>query len=388
MSLVNTKSFIEYRGIRHRNSLKTWPSFARARSEMTATMKGWRCDETAADLFGRLAHAPLRLPCLPTGLHAGEAFELFGEPGTGKTALLMECALQCIMPASFEGVAVGGHGEGAVLLDTDGDFDPVWLEAALQARFLAAATRGGESPLALPAAKHAALRFSNECLDRLHVLQCADRHQMLCSLFALPRLVGMGATTSAVGESSQGRGEIRLLLIDSPSAFQWVERAGTRHQPRSGAPPPARQQKGASSAGASQQAYGLAPAPSLAAVDTFDEQVSLLLRRMLVEEQVCAVWSRCPTTSHGAGWQFPMQNGTPPSWSALATHRLDLKRAGRAPVPAPPQSSMQVEARFAARLVSFGATPHLRVAAEQKAHRFDVTLTERGALWLDAAAAC
>ena len=350
-------------------------------------MLGWRADETAADLFGRLAHAPLRLPCLPTGLHAGEAFELFGEPGTGKTALLMECALQCIMPASFEGVAVGGHGEGAVLLDTDGDFDPVWLESALQARFLAAA-HCGQPPMALPAAKHAALRFSNECLDRLHVLQCADRHQLLCSLFALPRLVGMGATPSAAGESSHGRGQIRLLLIDSPSAFQWVERAGTRHQPHSDGPPPARQQKAASGVGASQQAYGLSPAPSPAAVDTFDEQVGVLLRRLLVEEQVCAVWSRCPTTSHGAGWQFPMQNGTPPSWSALATHRLDLKRAGRALAPAPPQSSAQAEARFAARLVSFGVTPHLRVAAEQKALRFDVTLTERGTLWLDAAAAC
>ena len=46
-------------------------------------MLGWRADETAADLFGRLAHAPLRLPCLPTGLHAGEAFELFDTDGSG-----------------------------------------------------------------------------------------------------------------------------------------------------------------------------------------------------------------------------------------------------------------------------------------------------------------
>ena len=353
-------------------------------------MLGWHADETAADLFGRLSHAPLRLPCLPAGLHAGEAFELFGEPGTGKTALLMECAMQCIMPTSFEGVTVGGHGEDAALLDTDGDFDPIWLEAALQARFIAAATTGGESLLAPPAAKHAALRFADECLDRLHVLQCADPHQLLCSMFALPRLVGTGAAgaTSVARGASLRHSRIRLLLIDSPSAFQWVERACIRHRPHCGAPPPTRQQRGAISAGSSQQAYGLAPAPPPSPVDTFDEQVCLLLRRMLVEEQVCAVWSRCPTTSHGAGWQFPMQNGTPPSWSALATHRLDLKRAGRAPVPAPPQSSMQVEARFAARLVSFGATPHLRVAAEQKAHRFDVTLTERGALWLDAAAAC
>merc|ERR1740139_1018614 len=289
------------------------------------------------------------------------------------------------MPACFEGATVGGHGEGAVLLDTDGGFDPIWLEAALQARFIAAATRG-ESLLAPPAAKHAASRFANECLDRLHVLRCADRQQMLCSLFALPDLVGMGATTAAVGESVHAHGKIRLLLIDSPSAFQWVERAWTRHQPHSGAPQPARQQKGASSAVASQQAYG--PVPSPAAVDTFDEQVCLLLRRLLVEAQVCAVWSRCPTTSHGAGWQFPMQNGTPPGWSALATHRLDLKRAGRAPAPAPPQNGAQEEARFAARLVSFNAASHLRAAAEQKPHRFDVTLTERGAQWLDAAAGC
>ena len=58
-----------------------------------AGSSGWSADETAADLFGRLAQDPLRLPCLPCGLYAGEALEVFGEPGTGKTALLMECIL-------------------------------------------------------------------------------------------------------------------------------------------------------------------------------------------------------------------------------------------------------------------------------------------------------
>ena len=41
---------------------------------------GWRSDESAAELFGRLAQDPLRLPCLSGGLHAGEVLELCGEP--------------------------------------------------------------------------------------------------------------------------------------------------------------------------------------------------------------------------------------------------------------------------------------------------------------------
>ena len=145
----------------------------------------------------RVTPASARLPCLPAGLHAGEALELFGEPGTGKTALLMACALQCIIPARFDGVAFGGHGEDAVLLDTDGGFDPLWLGAALQARFYSAVT-GAQIFAPTPAAEgmedkarrmeDKARRFCNECMGRLHVLQCCDRHQLLCSLYALPHV--------------------------------------------------------------------------------------------------------------------------------------------------------------------------------------------------------
>ena len=212
----------------------------------SSRVPSWRPDETAADLFGRLSRSPLRLPCLPAGLHAGEALELFGEPGTGKTALLMACALQCIIPARFDGVAFGGHGEDAVLLDTDGGFDPLWLGAALQARFYSAVT-GSQIPAPTPAAEgmedkarrmeDKARRFCNECMGRLHVLQCCDRHQLLCSLYALPRLVGTAAAAATPHAAPQHAArKVRLLLVDSPSAFQWVERAATRHQQRC-APP-------------------------------------------------------------------------------------------------------------------------------------------------------
>ena len=41
------------------------------------------------------------------GLQVGNTLELLGEPGTGKTAMLMECLVRCILPARVGGAA--GH---------------------------------------------------------------------------------------------------------------------------------------------------------------------------------------------------------------------------------------------------------------------------------------
>lgn len=314
-----------------------------------ASKAGWRADETAAELFSRLAQNPLQLPCLPNGLHAGEVIEVFGEPGTGKTAVLMGCILQCIMPERFDRVPVGGHGEHAALLDTDGSFDPIWLGAALHARFLSAAASNGGSSSVSPSVDAAARRFASECMDRLHVVRCSDRSQLLCSLYALPQLVGGGAPAGAegggTGASCRPR-KLRMLIIDSMSSFQWVERASARHSQPAGS--------------------------------QFDEQVSILLRQLLIGQQMCAVWSRCPATSHGAGREFPMQSGAPPSWSGLATHRLDLKRAEGAP-------QVLGAPRLAARLLSFSTSAtHQKVAAQHKP-RFDLTIRQAGPQWQEVA---
>lgn len=325
------------------------PDTASLHPSRRAEKTGWRADETAAELFGRLAQNPLRLPCLPNGLHAGEVLEVFGEPGTGKTAVLMGCALQCIMPERFDGVPVGGHGEHAALLDADGNFDPLWLGAALHARFVSAAAARGASISTSPSVDAAARRFASECMDRLHVVRCADRNQLLCSLYALPQLVGNAATAHA-GGGGAGTGhrtrKMRMLIIDSMSSFQWVERASARHSQPAGS--------------------------------HFDEQASILLRQLLIGQQMCAIWSRCPATSHGAGREFPMQSGTPPSWSGLATHRLDLKRAEGAP------QAVGVP-RLAARLLSFSTSAtHQKVAALHKP-RFDLTIRHSGPQWQEVA---
>ena len=210
----------------------------------------WAPDETAADLFARLDASPLAvLPCC-RGLHVGEALELFGEPGTGKSALLGEAALRCILPEAVDGVPVGGHASDAVLVDVDGTFDVLWLSEALQARALAVC---GD------AARAAAI--AEECMRRLHVLRCATEHELLLGLHALGCLL--------------------------------AERGG-------------------------------------GADGGDDAAVAVLLRAVLQQHRLCAVWSRTPASTHNGGADFPLDMGAAagaaPAWAAAATHRLALKR--------------------------------------------------------------
>ena len=278
----------------------------------------WAPDETAADLFARLDASPLAvLPCC-RGLHVGEALELFGEPGTGKSALLGEAALRCILPEAVDGVPVGGHASDAVLVDVDGTFDVLWLSEALQARALAVC---GD------AARAAAI--AEECMRRLHVLRCATEHELLLGLHALGCLLAergggadggddaaAAAAAAATAEPpapeeaawlASGAARARLLLIDSLSAFQWLERA--RRRPSAG---------GGGGKGGAAAGGGL------------DAQVAVLLRAVLQQHRLCAVWSRTPASTHNGGADFPLDMGAAagaaPAWAAAATHRLALKR--------------------------------------------------------------
>ena len=56
----------------------------------------------------------------------------------------------------------------------------------------------------------------------------------------------------------------------------------------------------------------------------------MLLRAVLQQHRLCAVWSRTPASTHNGGADFPLDMGAAagaaPAWAAAATHRLALKR--------------------------------------------------------------
>ena len=67
--------------------------------------------------------------------------ELLGEPGTGKTALLMECLLRGILPARIDGVDAGGRGLNSPFIDCDGGFHTHEFSRLLRARVRAVLSR-------------------------------------------------------------------------------------------------------------------------------------------------------------------------------------------------------------------------------------------------------
>ena len=205
--------------------------------------------ETAYDLFARLEWPGL--PLLPFeahdgGLKVGETLELLGEPSTGKTALLLESCARCILSAEH-----GGHGARAVIVETDGGFDVRRLAAALarklEASAAAAAARGGSSSTlssdGVSAAVEAALR-------RLRVIRCHSACELLRGLQALrceldappppgaatPATPATPAASSSSSSSADNDGRPRLLLIDSLSAFQWLDRAEQQRLSAAGEP--------------------------------------------------------------------------------------------------------------------------------------------------------
>ena len=264
-------------------------------------------DETADELFTRSAYPGLELlPGFLFGLKVGETLEIFGEPSTGKTALLMECALRCILP-----VEAGGTSSHAVLIDSEGGFDALRLAETVRARLLGA----GVAPSLAGDAAVAAL-------DRLRVLRCPTMSELLMGLCAL-RLelhVSQSADDVLHPQLHVGQPAPRLLLIDSVSAYQWMEREDARGASRVSPAPISR--------------GGVVPGDSVAS--SFEAKLGAAIG-LLRRQRLSVVWSRSPLLSHSAGFDFPIVDQRPTGASSAAasgqhreffhpTFRLRLRR--------------------------------------------------------------
>ena len=143
---------------------------------------------------------------VPRGLCPGDVVEVFGESGSGKSELLMQLAIKCVLPR-----AVGGSDASVVVCDVDGKFDAERLLSLLLERLRA--VRGG--PGGLPFDVDQLDSVCRRLLRRVHVIRPRDVTDLIVALRALPTLVSRVPT--------------RLLLIDSVSAWFWRTRFDTTH---------------------------------------------------------------------------------------------------------------------------------------------------------------
>ena len=161
-------------------------------------------------------------------LRAGQMLEVCGVGGSGKTEILMQAAVKCVMPRCRGGVDFGGCESSVLLIDLDGKFDTLRLLKILTARVKDALAR------ARPPKTEAEFEALNdavyvECMSRFQILRCHSSLDFLKALTVVERLFAVQeANGSASCAGTSGTKPNRLLLIDNIAAFYWLDRA-SRH---------------------------------------------------------------------------------------------------------------------------------------------------------------
>ncbi|KAL7873999.1 hypothetical protein SRHO_G00049690 [Serrasalmus rhombeus] len=166
-----------------------------------------RMAETGAQLLARVAG---RQSLKDIGQHVfpedggpaqGDVVEFHGVEGSGKTEMLYHFMIHCVLPKDSGGLEVE-----VVFIDTDYHFDMLRLVSILEARLTPTAEENADS------AESETEEAVRSCLRRLSVVHCSSSVQLLLTLHYLE-----GTFCS--------RPALCLLVIDSISAFYWVDRS-------------------------------------------------------------------------------------------------------------------------------------------------------------------
>ncbi|XP_016052432.1 PREDICTED: DNA repair protein XRCC2, partial [Miniopterus natalensis] len=120
----------------------------------------------------------------------GDILEFHGPEGTGKTEMLYHLTARCILPRSAGGLEVE-----VLFIDTDSHFDLLRLVTILEHR--------------LPQSSEERVKG---CLARLFLVHCSSSSQLLLTLHSLETVFCR-------------RPSLCLLILDSLSAFYWIDRA-------------------------------------------------------------------------------------------------------------------------------------------------------------------
>ncbi|GAV65668.1 hypothetical protein CFOL_v3_09182 [Cephalotus follicularis] len=169
-------------------------------------------DESAKEMLQRvLKDGPpfflLVPPLHRVPLRLGNVIELVGPSPSGKTHILMEAAITCILPREY-----GGLGHLVIFIDLDCRFDISRLSHLLNHRIL------------LLNANDDLHQLFVSCMTRFLYLRCYDSLQLISTLKTLHYRLQKERETHGVG--------VRFLIIDNIGAFHWVDRAATQAPPQ------------------------------------------------------------------------------------------------------------------------------------------------------------
>ena len=133
----------------------------------------------------------------------GTVTELFGREGSGKTQFLLNLIATCILPSTWKGQVIEGLAVDVVYIDTDFHFSLIRFIGILENRI--------KMKMQENLFKTDADELISMSLQRLHFIRCHNSFQLLTSLYSLEQLLMKSP-------------QISLLIIDSISAFYWLDR--------------------------------------------------------------------------------------------------------------------------------------------------------------------
>ncbi|XP_051139142.1 DNA repair protein XRCC2 homolog isoform X2 [Andrographis paniculata] len=166
---------------------------------MAAAFSWIKIDETAQQALVRiLTERPFVV--LPPPIHrlpvrVGNVVEIVGPSPSAKTLILIQAAINCILPKEWKGVQYGGLERAVLFVDLDCRFDVFSLSRALERR----------------------IAETTACMNRFLYTRCYSSYEFLSTLKTLPNQLQ--------DKDKQGSGAVYMLMIDSIGAFYWMDRA-------------------------------------------------------------------------------------------------------------------------------------------------------------------
>ncbi|PRQ41387.1 putative DNA repair protein XRCC2 [Rosa chinensis] len=168
-------------------------------------------DETAAEMLSRVSsERPFLLlpPLHRVPLRVGNVVELAGPSSSAKTQILIQAAVNCILPREWNGVHYGGLERLVMFIDLDCRFDILRLSEMLKHKIM--------EP---NGSMHDHEELFAACMRRFMYVRCYDSLEFLATLKTLHHRLKR--------EKAMHNVNIQLLMIDSIGPFHWVDRGST-----------------------------------------------------------------------------------------------------------------------------------------------------------------
>ncbi|XP_070048505.1 DNA repair protein XRCC2 homolog isoform X6 [Nicotiana tomentosiformis] len=195
-------------------------------------------DETAKQFLTRVLSERPFLP-LPPPLHriplrAGNVVEIVGPSPSSKTRILIQAAINCILPKAWKGINYGGLERLVMFIDLDCRFDVLSLSQSLKQRIIKANGHDVGHKLnkvddSLSGSKDVHSEYDQELfavsMRRFLYIRCYDSSEFLATLKTMHLQLQKEKEAHGTG--------VCLLMIDSIGAFYWMDRASPSIPPGS-----------------------------------------------------------------------------------------------------------------------------------------------------------